>query len=160
MPSNIDAIVADIRLAHRRLAIPGVFKTPEDAQREFFNNGYAAMEALGIELKKLSERLDGVIDEVDEIADAQGNFIDDELGQTIFTALAAGATLADELDRLAPGLDDVSKSRVVALASVFRQAAEVASMAITEAMGYDEGDEEEDEDDDAADDDAASEKGE
>lgn len=132
---NPEANIADIRLACRRLSTPGFFNTIDDVRRELVDNVYPAMEALAHQVKE-------TIDEVDEIADAQGSFIDEELGQTILGALASAAAVVEEVKKLP--LDDMTKQRIMALCDAHSHAAEVASLAITEAMGF-EDDEEADE---------------
>lgn len=128
---------ADIKVVRDQLlkSIPDL-KKAEPWQRELLDNILPLIEGLAggvkAEFDDLDETVESIGDAVDELIDGNGEVILPETAQKIAGVFAAGALIADELERVLGKLDDVAKRKCRDLIKMYRQGVELVSVELAE----------------------------
>lgn len=134
MTGPLGRVVADLHLL-----ISNLKKNDKaDIRQELVFNTYPAMIAL-------AEQIGEIDDAIQELVDQQESYLQPALAGLIETALAIGRELATEISKLAIS-DDLAKKRIADLVKAYSQSAEMASLAVREAIIDDDEDDNDDTD--------------
>lgn len=143
-PGPMDSLIADFRVARKRLK-ESPPTTVEGMIEELRNNVYPSMIALAEQVAEVDEV-------VLEMSEQQDSYIQSELAAQIFSTIALGGQLLEEVRSLLPEMsDDLAAKRVKDLLDGFEHSMELTVMGVSEATIEDEDEDEVDDDDQGGD---------
>jgi hypothetical protein len=150
----MDSLIADFRVARKRLK-ESPPTTVEGMIEELRNNVYPSMIALAEQVAEVDEV-------VLEMSEQQDSYIQSELAAQIFSTIAIGGQVLEEVRNLMPEMSDLTAKRLKDLLDGFEHSMELTVMGVSEATIEDDGedgDDGEEEEDDAESEEEATEPG-
>ena len=132
-PGPVDSLIADFRLAIKRLK-EAPLKSLKDVNQELIFNTYPSMIAL-------AEQIAEVDDVIQEVVEQQDSYIHPSLAAQILSTVAAGGVLIEEIKKIP--LDDLQRKRLDDLVAQFEHSAELTIMGVSDATTDADADEDE-----------------
>ena len=136
----IAKLITDCEKSRKRL-ISNPLATSGDVSRELANNVYPMIKAV---LEQVLE----VDDVVQEVIEHTESFVQPDLAEIIFSALAAGGAIAQLVKELIEHgeLDDLRKKRLLDATKTWEELAGLATLAVADAAASDDSDDDSDDD--------------